>query len=501
MKKLNLRRRSLIVAALLAAVSVGAGTAGTVAFFKSNQSFDVEVTAAKVDVAQDQLAIVSKKLAYASPDGHGADVNIDHDGTIKANLVVPGDWFVIKTSYTNNSTISIKYRIGTVASKGLKAEVFMDEECTIPATDTSYTDLAKGVNIAPRYVKVTVEDDIGNGGTGKINVGVDAVQSNAYTGVSADNLKAKLAEGGSMALDEDISLTTEEPYSIDKDTVLDLNGKTLSIDATASKKSSIAVPAGKTLTIRGGNLALTGPDSGSAIDNIKGNIVFENVNYKATAGSGILYVGNDSHVTIKDCNFEINGYYGISTNANNDNGVQNDSSVDIIGSTISVSNSAYDNAGILFNVGGKYSITDTTINAQRQGIMVRSGDLKLNNVIINKTYDFVKADRESGSFGSGNEVPQAALFLGNGDTGNYTLPSKVTFAGPVTFEGVGPAIVASGSTTQDVDLETGTYYHGDVKVYDFRSSGDTHTFTINGNKIAIGTYDHAGTATDKYAIA
>lgn len=498
MKKLNLRRRSLIVAALLAAVSVGAGTAGTVAFFQSNHTFDIAVEAATVDVAQNNTTIVSdpKSLQFAS---EGAAVTVDPDGTVKANLVVPGDRFVIKTSYTNKSTIGIKYRIGTVASKGLKAEVFMDEECNTPAEDTSYTKLAKGCNIADHYVRVTVEDDIGNGGTGKINVGVDAVQSNAYTGVAKADLEAKLAEGGSMALDEDISLTTEEPYSIDKDTVLDLNGKTLSIDATASKKSSIAVPEGKTLTIRGGNLALTGPDSGSAINNIKGNIVFENVNYKATAGSGILYVGNDSHVTIKDCNFEINGYYGISTNANNDNGVQNDSSVDIIGSTISVSNSAYDNAGILFNVGGKYSITDTTINAQRQGIMVRSGDLKLNNVIINKTYDFVKADRESGSFESGNEVPQAALFLGNGDTGNYTLPSKVTFDGPVTFKGVGPKIVASGSTTQDVDLETGKYYQGDVKVYDFRAEGNTHTFKINGKDIAIGTYGHTGS--DKVTIA
>ncbi len=497
-KTKNLRQKSLIAAVALAAISLGFGTAGTVAFFKSNQSFDVEVTAAKVDVAQDQLTIVDKKLGFETSDH--ADVTIESDGTVKANLVAPGDTFVIKTSYKNNSTIGIKYRIGTVASKGLKAEVFMDEECTKPATDTSYTDLAKGVDIAEHYVRVTVED-IENGGTGKINVGVDAVQSNAYTEVSAENLKDKLADGGSMALDEDISLTTEEPYSIDEDTVLDLNGKTLRIDATASKKSSIAVPEGKTLTIRGGNLALTGPDSGSAIDNVKGNIVFENVNYKATAGSGILYVGNGSHVTIKDCNFEINGYYGISTNANSDNGVQNDSSVDIIGSTISVSNSAYDNAGILFNVGGKYSITDTTINAQRQGIIVRSGDLTLNNVIINKTHDFVNATRESGSFGSGNEVPQAALFLGNGDNGNYTLPSKVTFAGPVTFQGYGPKIVASGSPTQDVDLETGDYYKGKVKVYDFRSTGDHHTFTINGNTIAIGTYDHTGKATDKYTKA
>jgi hypothetical protein len=486
----------LIAAVALAAISLGFGTAGTVAFFKSNQSYDIEVTAAKVDVVQSKPTIVSKSLGFASSDD--AAVEVDSDGTVKANLVAPGDYFVIKTSYTNNSTISIKYRIGTVASKGLKAEVFTDAECNTPAEDTSYTDLAKGVNIAPHYVKVTVEDDIGNGGTGKINVGVDAVQSNAYTGVSADNLKDKLADGGSIALNEDISLTSEERYSIDKDTVLDLNGKTLSIDSTGSLQS-IEVPEGKTLTIRGGNLSLTGADKNKTLINTtKGNIVLENVNYKATAGTGIMYKGSGSHITIKDCNFEIDGYFGVSTNANKDNGDQHDSSVDIIGSTISVSNSENDNAGICFNAGGKYSITDTTINAQRQGIIVRSGDLTLNNVIINKTYDFVKADPESGSFGSGNEVPQAALFLGNGDTGNYTLPSKVTFAGPVTFEGVGPAIVASGSTTQDVDLETGTYYHGDVKVYDFRSSGDTHTFTINGNKIAIGTYDHAGKMTDEY---
>ncbi|MDD6240199.1 MAG: hypothetical protein PUA93_01240 [Eubacteriales bacterium] len=491
-KTKNLRQKSLIAAVALAAISLGFGTAGTVAFFKSSQSFDVEVTAAKVDVAQDQLTIVDKKLGFASSDH--ADVTIESDGTIKANLVAPGDTFVIKTSYKNNSTIGIKYRIGTVASKGLKAEVFMDEECNTPAEDTSYTKLDKGGTIADHYVKVTVEDDIGNGGTGKINVGVDAVQSNAYDEVTkAEDLEAKLAEGGSLALEKDMSLTSKTPYQIDKDTVLDLNGKTLSVDATTTK-NAFKVSENKTLTIRGGNLDMSGDDyQYPLIDNWAGNVVFEKVHFISNAATAIANKKAGAHVSIKDCIFDVKGYYAIATNASETLGDQHDSSITITGSTITISNSENDNAALCFNAGGKYSVTDTTINAQRQGIIVRSGDLTLNDVIINKIYDFVDASRESGTFGDGNNLPQAALFLGSGDTGNYTLPSKVTFAGPVTFQGYGPKIVASGSTTQDVDLETGDY-KGDVKIYDFRKEGDSHTFTINKQKIAIGTYTSDGTS-------
>lgn len=498
MKKINLRRKSLIIAALLAAVSVGAGTAGTVAFFQSNHSFDITVEAATVDVEQRVPTIMQKSLQYESDE---AKVEVDDKGNVNANLLVPGDSFIIHSTYVNNSTISIKYRIRATASKGLTAEYFTDAYCTVVASDSSYTRLAAKGEIADHYIKVTATDDLENGATGKVTVGVEAVQSNAYVDVAtSDDLKTKLAAGGSLDLGANLSIETGSvAYAVKENTILDLNGKTLTIDGSAGTGTGLSVEEGKTLTLKDGNVVVKGKGLNvAALQCMSSTLVLDNVNYKSANGTGVMYSGSGSHMTIKDSTLDVDGYFGVSTNANSMYKDQSDSTVDISGSTITVTNAENDNCGILFNVGGKYNITDSTINAQRQGIMVRSGDLTLNNVTINKTYDYVNATRDGGKFSSGDEVPQAALFLGNGDSGNYTAPSKVTFAGQVNFTGVGPKIVASGSTTQDVDLETGKYYTGDVKVYDFREEGDTHTFTINGQAIAIGTYGHAGT--DTYTI-
>ena len=176
-KQNNLRRKTLLVASLLAVASIGVGVAGTVAFFQSSHSFDVTVNAAKVDVAQGLPTIDSKTLAY---EKDGADIAVDKKTyAVTANLLVPGDTFLIKVGYTNNSTIGVYYKVGVEATKGLDVAVYTDKACTKAATDGTYTKLAKGDPIADHYVKVTVTDDFENGGTGKVKVGVDAVQDNA----------------------------------------------------------------------------------------------------------------------------------------------------------------------------------------------------------------------------------------------------------------------------------------------------------------------------------
>lgn len=497
MKKINLRRKSLIIAALLAAVSVGAGTAGTVAFFQSNHSFDITVQAAKVDVEQGKPKLVdtASKLSYGT-------VKVNPDDSVSASDLVPGDTFLLKVSYTNHSTIGIKYSIHANATTGLKAEFFTDEACTKSAEDTSaFVKLAKGGTIPVHFVKVTATDELINGSKGgKVTIGVDAVQDNADLVTDDTTFGTKLTEGGEIDLGDDVSLTLDSPSLIEKDTVIDLKGKTLSLDAK-SKNTALSVENGSTLTLKNGSVKGTGKGANSPLIQTKtGNIVLDNVNYTAKDGNALQYEGSGSNVTIKDSTITVDGgYYGIATNANGALGDQSNSSVNITGSTISVTNKEHDNAAIFFNVGGKYSISDSIISGQRQGIMVRSGYLTLNNVTIDKTEEFPKETVDAGKFGSGNEVPQAALFLGNNVNAGYEKASIVTFDGPVNFTGVGPKIVASGSTTQDVDLETGTYYTGDVKVYDFRKDGDTHKFTINGTDIKIGDYKSDGTSVYKIA--
>ena len=502
MKKISFRRKTLLVASLLAVASVGVGVAGTVAFFQSSQSFDVTVQAAKVDVAQD-ATIEKPTLQYADVDS----VTVAEDGSVVASGVVSGDTFIIHTTYKKNSTIGIKYRIKAKASTGLTTAIYTDADCKPPAKDDSYTNLAKGGKIDDHYVLVKVTEDMPNGGSSKVTVGVDAVQDNV-TPVTEEEFTTSLANGGTLDLASDTNLTLDAASVVKNDTVVDLHGKTLTLDASTAKGTALSVEDGKTLTLKNGNVITKGKNAGvDLIQALGADLVLDNVNYTAENGTAIAYQGKGSHVTINNSNISVkNGYYAVTTNASSDYGDQSNSSVTITGSHLTVKNDGKeeekgDCAALYLNVGRRYSISDSTITGQRFGALIRSGDLTLNNVTINKTetvdLGYVKK-ADSGTFSSGSEVAQGALFLGNGSNAGYTAPSKVTFAGPVTFEGVGPAIVASGSTTQDVDLETGKYYQGDVKVYDFRSTGDPHTFTINGNAVAIGTYDHAGKMTDEY---
>jgi len=81
--------------------------------------------------------------------------------------------------------------------------------------------------------------------------------------VTKTDIAAALASGGEIALAEDISLT-DSPLTISADTVIDLNGHTLSGVATNSSTSNlIKVSNGKSLTLKNGTVSFgaTTPDT------------------------------------------------------------------------------------------------------------------------------------------------------------------------------------------------------------------------------------------------
>jgi len=81
--------------------------------------------------------------------------------------------------------------------------------------------------------------------------------------VTETDIAAALASGGEIALAEDISLT-DSPLTISADTVIDLNGHTLSGVATnASSSNLIKVSNGKSLTLKNGTVSFgaTTPDT------------------------------------------------------------------------------------------------------------------------------------------------------------------------------------------------------------------------------------------------
>lgn len=225
--------------ALLSAIAItgavaGAGVLGTLAYFSSRHQVDVVVNAAKVDVEQSVPTIVSQNLTYADS---GAEVKVNGDNAIAANLLVPGDSFLVKVTLTNKSTIGVNYKLEINAATGLEVLVYTDEACTTLATDIKYTHLDAGAAIASpdRYIKITVTDDFENGGTSKVTFATTAIQDsvpvegykkdtenklvNVYNTDGLVNLQKVLAtdsikdyEGYTLTLKSDIDLSSVEDW-------------------------------------------------------------------------------------------------------------------------------------------------------------------------------------------------------------------------------------------------------------------------------------------------
>ena len=201
---------AILSALAIASVTAAAGIAGTVAFFQSSHQIDVVVNAAKVDVQASAPTIVSQSLQYGK-------VEIAQNGSIAANLLVPGDSFLIKVSYTNLSTIGVLYKIGVTATAGLDTAIYTDEACSVPATDNVYTPLAVHGSVADHYVKVTVTDAFENGGTGNVKIGVDAVQDNFPVDGFKQNEEKKVLEvyneTGLLNLQSELSTSSDADYN------------------------------------------------------------------------------------------------------------------------------------------------------------------------------------------------------------------------------------------------------------------------------------------------
>ena len=201
---------AILSALAIAGAAAAAGVAGTVAYFNSHSEIDVTVNAAKVDVQASAPTIVSQSLQYGK-------VEIAQNGSIAANLLVPGDSFLIKVSYTNSSTIGVLYKIGATATAGLDTAIYTDAACSVPATDNVYTPLAVHGSVADHYVKVTVTDAFENGGTGNVNIGVDAVQDNFPVNGFKRNDEKKVLEvynkTGLLNLQRELSTSSDTDYN------------------------------------------------------------------------------------------------------------------------------------------------------------------------------------------------------------------------------------------------------------------------------------------------
>lgn len=281
--------------------------------------------------------------------------------------------------------------------------------------------------------------------------------STPYDVSSPEEFTTMLTGAGEVRLTDDIVIDGFDYFEAGKSYDIDLNNHKLSFDSD----SSVVIGTGATVSISNGSLYapnISKPNdeyrSGSFFAMQKNStLIFDGVIYEADSSGIALGTGKldsdsatDAHLVIRN-NSEIivNGVYAIGTNASTVEGgeegetVTKDVDIDIIDSVITANGvSDYDSCGVILNVPGSINIVRSIIIGDRQGLVVRGGNAVITD---SKIYCSGKYNPEPSepnyyldkAWGSGSELPFAALIVGNRG-GSYEYPSSCTVLGSSMIE-------------------------------------------------------------------
>lgn len=296
-----------------------------------------------------------------------------------------------------------------------------------------------------RYSKALENHDMTDG-SGSLKRGIDlsfnavAIQAEpfadakeAYNAKDAvitsdtDVIEAAIMDGMPVVLSADANVDSAVLDRAGAD--IDLNGQELKIGGT----TPIVLNSSKSISLKDGTLVLENQNSrrvGIAICE-GGNLELNDVNMTATDVSMVVDKGtNKATVDIIDSVITSTDNYILSTNAGNpETGA--DVVINIKNSTLIAQNS--DSTAVLMNVPGTLNIEDSHLEANRQGLIVRCGNATVKNSTVksNVTTDVIQQNSwdyyDNNKWGSGNEVPVAAVVVGNrGAEGAISYPYDAT---------------------------------------------------------------------------
>ena len=232
------------------------------------------------------------------------------------------------------------------------------------------------------------------------------------------------AEDGVITLTQDVEVST-----LPTSGTIDLNGNDLILNTAATtvigngntltiKDSSVTAPKkGGSLELKGtsGEVSFFQPTSG-------GTINVENIVITCT-GSAFYPQGDAAAVNITNCDVSAM-VYCVATNAGNsaNSGVK----INLKDSIFKGNGSNFDNCPVFLNVDGTLTMDGCTVIGDRQAVLVRAGDATITNSNITLTGKFTDNNTyESGTWGTGNEVPMAALLVGDKTSGSYDADAIV----------------------------------------------------------------------------
>jgi glucan-binding YG repeat protein len=257
---------------------------------------------------------------------------------------------------------------------------------------------------------------------------------------NAEQLTTALESGGEISLGDDISVN--DIGTIKKNTTIDLNQHKLSLGAKTCfiDGANVTFKNGKVITSNDEALVVTAAIQVNSNSELNLNDITMD-----TWGAGVFAVGK-ANVQIDHSTID-SGTYAVTTNANSEKNY---------GVTIQINNSnlstSYDDSSpVLINVPGTLEMNGCTVTGHRQSVIVRCGDATITNCTI--TNDGSYKNKElylDGNWKTGNEVPMAALVVGNHDQGTgYNNEASVVLKNTKITSSKVPAIYMDSVHNQE----------------------------------------------------
>jgi len=256
---------------------------------------------------------------------------------------------------------------------------------------------------------------IGDGGSDAETSNVAKINNQEYATLEA--AFNAVTTGQTIELISGASVTDTITVSGGKEVTLDLADYELKFTSTKNARLFVVGTESEKdtskLIVKDGKITATGYSNAytATIKVLQGASIQMDDVEMATNGAGLFPVGDAAKVTINRCQINA-GAVCVGTNASvkENGGVI----IDITGSELKTQES--DDYTVYINVKSTLTIKESELTGHRQVLMVRAGDARVEDTTLNYIPTFVPTaaqDYESKAWGSGNEVPMAAIVVGN----------------------------------------------------------------------------------------
>ena len=298
------------------------------------------------------------------------------------------------------------------------------------------------------------------------------------------------------------SVTERLPnMSGDKSLTIDLGGNTLTVPGT----DTVGISGGMDLTIQNGTIEAL--EIGTRSDGLAyGSNSFLNIQKDSSitldkvlvdcTGSALYPQGDAASVTVKNGSVIKCGVFAVGTNANNNShygvviNLEDSQFLSTYGWYDDGGYGQYDSCPVMINVPGTLNMDNCTVVGTRQGVMVRGGTAVIKDSTIETTGAYVTGQEQylNGNWGSGSEVPMAALVLGNRSASAYRYPASCTLENTTLIAGNGCKTVYAYDMENegcevtfhyDAASDVGTVVSQGVDMNHVKGAGDTYYNSIS----------------------